>query len=404
MKFDIYKKLLVLLLLLSLNSLTLTGCWDRKELNEIGIVVAIAVDPDGNNGIRVSSQIIRPSALEKKGGSSNEAPFEIVITSGPTMFQAIRNTIKEFDRRSIFPHVKVIIMNEELAYKGLGKITDFLTRSQELRKTAYLMIAKGQKAGDFLNLKHGLEKIQANYMEGIISRQSINADVISSTILDFIKKMPGEGIHPVLGVFREISVEGLSPEGKPESKKALALKGAAAFKKDKLVGFLNEEETFGYNLIIGKKNRATLNIKAPGKKVEDISLEMKKFKSKIIPSIKNRKMSFLVEIRAEANITEVMDKIDITNQEDFIKLNSVFGNTVYTIVDKAMKKIQNDLQTDIIGLGNAFYRKYPKDWKSVKNQWDIIFPEVGYKIKVSASLKGTGLLLKPLTAKEKKNK
>lgn len=233
------KKIIVIMLITSITTLMLTGCWDRKELNELGIVAAMGLDKDPETGnILLTNQILRPGLLEKNSGGGNESPYEIVITSGATIFEAIRNTVKEFDKRSLHSHIKVIVISEAIAREGLNDIIDLISRSHEIRKSTWLVVSYGSKAQDILGLKHGLAKVQANYMEGIIRRQKISPGVTTSSVIDFIKKMPGEAIHPVTGVFKIINVQSIPPEGtEPESKEGLKLTGTAVSKRINLLVF-----------------------------------------------------------------------------------------------------------------------------------------------------------------------
>lgn len=396
------KKILITILIASLTAITFTGCWDRKELNEVGIVLAIGIDKDEKSGgYLLSSQIIRPEALSKNS-SGREAPFETVITSGETLFQAIRNTVKEFDRRSIFSHVTVILVSEELARQGLDDITDFISRSQELRKSTWLMITSGAKAYEVINIEHGLAKVQAGYMEGIIKKQKINSYATTTTVIDFIKKMPGEGIHPVAGVFKTIKTDKITPEKNLESSEGLMLSGTAVFNKSKLVGFLDEDETFGLNMITGNKKRALINLPTPKDKQEVLSIEITKIKSKFSPSVKNNRYSFKIDVEVEGNLTEIKDGIDVSNPDEFEKLNEKLSQLLLTKINSSIKKIQGDFRTDVIGFGSAIQRKHPKDWKKIKDKWDTVFPDVSYSIHVKSSLKGTGLLIKSIDVVKKK--
>lgn len=355
------KKILITILIASLTAIAFTGCWDRKELNEVGIVLAIGIDKDEKSGgYLLSSQVIRPEALSKNS-SGREAPFETVITSGETLFQAIRNTVKEFDRRSIFSHVTVILVSEDLARQGLDDITDFISRSQELRKSTWLMITSGAKAYEVINIEHGLAKVQAGYMEGIIKKQKINSYATTTTVIDFIKKMSGEGIHPIAGVFKTIKTVKITPEKNIESSEGLMLSGTAVFNKSKLVGFLDQDETFGLNMITGNKKRALINLATQKDKREVLSIEITKIKSKFSPSVKNNRYSFKIDVEVDGNLTEIKDGIDVSDPDEFEKLNEKLSQLLLTKINSSIKKIQGDFRTDVIGFGSAIQRKHPKD-------------------------------------------
>jgi spore germination protein KC len=396
------KKILNSILITCIITLSLTGCWDRRELNDLGIVVAIGLDKDTETGnILLTSQIVRPALLEKNSSGGNESPYEIVITSGVTIFEAIRNTVKEFDRRSFFSHVKVIVVNEDIAREGLNDVIDFISRSHEIRKSSWLIVSSGSKAQDILGIKHGIEKLQANYIQGIIKREKISPNATTSSVMDFIKKMPGEVIHPVTGVFKIIDVKSIPPEGTgSQQKQGLTLTGSAVFKKDKLVGFLNEEEALGLNILSGNKKDVPIHVPSPQNKTKDICIDINKIKPSIKPVIEGNKISFNIVIKAEGNITEVQDNFDISNLTNFERVNVEFSQYIEDKVKITLKKIQGDLKVDAVGFGNSLQQKYPKYWNGIKGQWDTIFPKVSFIITIDSSLKRTGLSLKPINAKK----
>ena len=61
------------LLLLLIASTLLTGCWNRRELNEIAIAVGLGLDTDGD-GYLVSVQVVNPGEVANgKGGGQSPA-------------------------------------------------------------------------------------------------------------------------------------------------------------------------------------------------------------------------------------------------------------------------------------------------------------------------------------------
>ncbi|WP_242855786.1 Ger(x)C family spore germination protein [Ruminiclostridium josui] len=369
----------------------------------MGIAMAIGFDKGADGRVQLTSQIVRPAAMEKQGGG-NEPPYELVISSGDSIFEAIRRTIKEFDRRSFFSHIKVIVVGEDYAREGLGDTIDFITRSHELRKTTWLVVTSDCKAAEVLGVKHGLEKIQANYMEGILKSQKIDSSSAVSKVIDFIKTMPGEGKNPITGVFKLINVKSVPIEGtEPEERKGLELNGAALFKKDKLVGFLDYKETLGLNILIGKCSKTSINVEAlKDNSSSKVTIELIKIKCSIKPSINDKgNILFNISIKAEGNMTEVDQDLDVTNLQLFEQINNKFSNYIKLLTDKTIKNIQENMKTDVLGFGRAFEIKYPKTWSKIKNKWnDEIFPNVSYTLKVDTCLNRTGLTLKPLNAKK----
>lgn len=61
------KKCLQLILSFAVLLPLLTGCWDRQELNELGIMLGLGVDKDGDM-IKVSAQVVVPNEVSSKSG------------------------------------------------------------------------------------------------------------------------------------------------------------------------------------------------------------------------------------------------------------------------------------------------------------------------------------------------
>lgn len=63
-----WRKFLCILLIISLT--LLTGCWSRKELNDLALVMALGIDLDPG-GYAVTVQVMNPGeAGNQKGGRS----------------------------------------------------------------------------------------------------------------------------------------------------------------------------------------------------------------------------------------------------------------------------------------------------------------------------------------------
>lgn len=394
-------KKIISLLLIILIAFNLTGCWDSNELSDLGIVMGIAIDKDTTSGkIIITSEIVNPNSLSKQS-SSDRSTVEYVTTYGNTVAEAINATTKEFDGKIFLSHVKIFVIGEDVARDGVNDIVDFIARSNGIRRFTSFVVAKGSSAREILGVKRGIQNIQANYMSSIVKEQITNLDVTAPNFFNFLKKMPGDGINPVAGVFGIVLKNNLPFEEKKNSiDKVDKLIGAAAFKKDKLVGFLDYSETKGYNFIIGEKQNGIYDIKSSKEDNKYITINMEKIKTKITPSYINRHISYSIDVKLEGSIVQVSDASDVSKLKEFNDINYTVSKYVEKDIKKSLYKIQKELKTDILGLGGSFYREYPKEWKVIKNQWNDIFPTVTVSVKVETVLKRTGLLGKPLDTKK----
>ena len=147
--------MLVVLLLCPL----LTGCWDRKEINDLALVTGVAIDQASDNSIEVSVQIFIPqgstqssqSGVEATGGSGTTF---VQSAQGVNIADALAQLQMKFSRKIFWGHSEVYLFGAEKAEHGLKDDLDFLMRDSEPRERAYTFVTKG-KAKEVLE-KHSI--------------------------------------------------------------------------------------------------------------------------------------------------------------------------------------------------------------------------------------------------------
>lgn len=393
----IKKKLILLILIFAL--LLITGCWDRKELNDIGIVLALALDKDRDSGgVIMSCQIVRPAAL-KKDGAGKESPVEIIMTRGNTILEAMRNVSEEFDRRAYFPHNKVIIISEELAKEGVKKILDVFMRSGEMRRLSWFVIARGVKASEILGIKHGIEDVQATYLENIIKRRKVKSEVVAVSLLEFIKKTLTDRVEPIAGVMQfteEPSFPIEQKEGTSATIKGIKLAGAAVFKGDKLLGFLDNYQTKGLNWLIDKIDSSVYNVPSPGRSGDLIAVEVFNARTAITPEFESDSIIFKIRISSEGTLLEQQGDIDSSKPAVITEIEKNLEEIIKKEVENTINIVQEKYKSDIFGFGGLFNQKYPQEWQEIKNNWSQLFPQVECSVKVKTEIRRTGLLLESM--------
>ncbi|AOT69631.1 Ger(x)C family spore germination protein [Geosporobacter ferrireducens] len=391
------------LLVLVFCTLVLTGCWNRRELNTLGIVYGIGVDKDNETGeLILTTQVVRAGAL-KQEGPSEEAPIEIVTARGDTAFEALRKISMEFDRKPFYAQNKVLVIDEQLAREGIMPMLDFFKRDHEMRSLVWVLIAKNTRARDILGVEKGLEDIQAVYLENIIEISKWNAKATTVNLLEFIKKVSASGIHPIAGPVEIIEERNLPAEEKMGlATKGVKLSGTAVFKGDKLVGYLDEIETRGLNWATGKVKSGIIHVPSidGNGKDKQIAIEIKRARASIKPEIKDGKFFFTIEVKAEGDVGAQQGRTDTSDIALFEKLEKELGKGIEKEIRMAIDKVQKEYRSDIFGFGSALNKKYPKEWNQVKDDWEDIFPRIQYSIKVDARLRRTGLILKPIMPAE----
>ena len=86
---------LLFLIIIILISLSLVGCWNYKEINDIYIVAGLAIDRDASNLFDVTAEIVNT----RQFGGEETIYSEKLESQGETIFSAVRDMIKVSARK-----------------------------------------------------------------------------------------------------------------------------------------------------------------------------------------------------------------------------------------------------------------------------------------------------------------
>lgn len=385
-------------MILSLLLFPLTGCWSRRELTDLAIAVALGIDKNEKEEFIVSVQIINPgetAASQKTGGY--DTPVTTYTTSGEILFEALRKLSTEIPRQVYLSQLRMIVIGEKVAQEGIYDVLDFLSRNHELRTDFYIIVAKERTAEETLKILTSIEKIPANKLFSSLEK---SAEVWAATekirLTDLMEDIVGEGIQPIL--------TGITIKGDPQ--KGLTIKnvetispdaiysyrGMAAFRKNKLVGWLNEDESKGLNYIRDKVlNTVTVVDMNDGK----VGVELIRTKTEIIPHIKNNDISIEVKVNGEGNIGDVNTELDIMNPSVIGEIESKINKDIKDVIMATVEKVQQDFNSDIFGFGEWIHKENPEVWAKVKLEWFDIFPDVNVYVNSNIKIRRFGTITNP---------
>ncbi|GMK41866.1 spore germination protein KC [Paenibacillus sp. CCS19] len=386
--------MIVMLLLVFL--LPLTGCWDRRELNELAISVGLGIDKVGER-YRVTAQVVQPSEVAtSKGSSGFSTPVTTYRASGVTIFEAIRKMTTVSPRKIYASHLRIVVIGEELAREGIAEALDLLSRDYELRMDFYILVAKGTSAEDLLELLTPLDKIPANKIFNSIQvSEKAWAPVSAMTMDMFIRDYKSKGNNPVLSGIkatgneakgkRRSNVEKLNPDAR------LRNNGLAVFRMDQLIGWLSEEQSKGYNYIVDRVKSTVGHVPCPGEK-GNIALEVIRSKSNMKTEIRNGRPHLIVDLDVEQNVGEVMCKVEITDEGVIDTLEREAEKSLKDIVERTIAAGQQKFKCDFFGFGDALHRSNLKAWKQMENDWDEHFAEASLTVNAKVNIRRTGTI------------
>ena len=401
-----------ILIILSLLSILLSGCWDRVELNRLAIVLGSAIDkaPGVEEKFMVTAELVNPPQVVTPlvGGGGGDDPDSWILTStGWTVFDAVRNFIMQSQNKLFWSHSEVLIIGEDLAREGIAPILDFYLRDHELRRTTWFIIAKETTAKEILGVQHKFGGVTSTVIDNLVQSAIVTSNAVQVRITDFTAMLACSQCDPVAG--RVEFVAAGEPEGKLEGSETRDMKnnvtegeflrytGAAVFKGDKLVGWLDRKETRGYNWVKGEVQSGIIVVESPEEDGKKVSLEIIKATSNVSVEFKEEMPEFKIEVDVAGNLGETMGKVDLTAKSLLTSLESRMAEVVRNEIEASLQKLQ-ELKADSMGLGLQAYRQQYKDWVKIKDRWEDIYPQLSPEIVVTVSLNRSGLIRTPVNS------
>lgn len=386
------QRLLVPLMLISL-AMMLTGCWNRRELNDLAIAVAIGIDKAENHQYQVSVQVVDPGEVAANNKTMTRTPVTLYQAKGQTIFEAIRKMTTVSPRTIYSAHLRMLIIGEELAKEGIGDALEYMSRYYEHRTDFYIAIARETTAASTLKIMTHLEAIPANQMfSSLQTSQKEWAPTASITLDQLIMDIVSKGKEPVVTGLR---LRGNREVGKSRknveeiaSPAQLQYSGLAVFRKDKLIGWLNQAQSRAYSFIHNDIHNTVGVINCP----EGGKMTLEVIRSKTTPKAKlvNGKPEMHLGIRTEVSIGEVLCKIDLTQKSSIYELERQGEEMVSASVERTIKEVQKKYKVDIFGFGEFVHRAYPVYWKQVEKEWDTVFQTMPVKSEVVLKIRQTG--------------
>jgi spore germination protein KC len=375
-----------------LCTILIVGCWNRRELNDLAVSVAMGIDKQGKQ-IVLSDQVLIPQAISgKEGGASFIAPVVLFQTRGYGIQETARKMTKRSTRKIYVGQLQILILGEELAKEGLAKVLDHITRDHEYRKDFYVAVARGSKAQDILEVFTALEKTPATKLKSALDVSSqVWGETSAIKIDDLISAIISKGKEAVL---TGITLEGnRSFINKKQNAEKIAapvkqiFSNLAVFKKDKLVGWLNEQESIGYNYTQKNIKSTSVLLTCPNDSNKKITVEILRTKNDTKVVMKGGKPVIHLNIKTEGVISDTQCNMDFTKPSSISQVEQLTNNKIQKSISMSVHTLQRQYKSDIFGFGEEVERKSPKYWEHVKNNWNEVFSGIQVNIQVESQIR-----------------
>lgn len=370
------KKLLIILTIL----IMCTGCWNYKELTELGIVSAMAISKKDDNYI-IDLQLVNIVEAGDKGVP--ESPITIMSGEGKTIADAIRSINMKTSKVFFSSNMEYMIIDKSVTNENLSEVLDFLARDTKLSLNFLIVTATNDDPKDVLAALSQFNLNPASNVSELIRRSEGRYGASHSiTFKDYLKEYLDKGITPVYPnihlVGNVTDAEDNETLKESDNNDYVEIYNLVSFDKEGNIINLGEEESFGYNFLTNHIKNGTITSTC-----EDNHFTVQTLKSKIgFDELKNNKLKVKGEVEAEVFFYGC--KENLNNEKTLDKLSKQTKETITNYIKKTIELAKKS-KTDFIGIGNWIYKNEPNYFDFNKKDWDtegLNNIEIDYDIEV----------------------
>ncbi len=393
------KAIAIKLLAILIISFSVTGCWGKKELNDISLVNVSGIDTAPNGEVRVSVLANTPIG-GMQSSQTNKSNVWIGTATGSCILDAINNLDTIATKNLVWYHIKYIIISADAAKKYIREFSDLFARASQARLSAQILITEG-KVLDLFQIPADIQKDLPSEIDGlvknaaeiskayiptmkdIIAAESENADILAGKIGYYMSPM---------NTYSSCKEEYQKQYWINKDFGIAFVEGSAVIRGDKFVGFLNGNETRGCLWIINKVERGIITAFTPSDngKNDNLAMEIIDAVSSLNPTISNNKIIMNVKLKVKGRLVETTSNLDILNPFDVKIIENLWAEQIKKEMSSGLKKVQVEYDSDILGFGETIKRKHPNEWRKIENDWRKEFKELQVNLDVKVILRRIG--------------
>lgn len=375
------KRIIIILLIF-----LLCGC-NYKEIDKIAITIGCGLEKTAN-GYLVTLQIADTQKQDSSNSSTSSVRFKNYSYEDKTIHEAARGILTKLPKKPYTNHMQILIIDEEIAKNEINDIVDFFFREVELRNDFYIFVSKDDKPEEILGV---LTQIYPINSVGIKNLLKNNNKYLSASVLTTFEELVDEYISDT----KEIILPVISVLGEDGDKKEnldssiphtlLYLNESAIFKDNKLINYLNKEETIYYNLIMNKLNYSVLSYECSNNKF--VTFEIIDSNSKI----NINKNSVDIDINSKANLTSSMCNYDISNDSGIKEIENAAKEKIKMDINNLILK-SKEYKTDIFSFKDLYYKYKNSYYKGIRD-FNVFYDSLRFNVNVDLDIfeKGNSL-------------
>ena len=392
------KKIKFLILLLPL----LSGCYNYRELNELGITTAISIDYK-DDSFYVMAEVVNP-IKQQDASSSNNSPFINYSSSSTSLQDAFRKVVLESPRQLYAAQLEIIVLSEEVVSNHLEEVLEYFSRDPETRTEIKVIVAKTEDSTKAITLQTLLTSLSSS---NILKSLELQNKVLGVSYPVTLNELLNMYVDPYL----EVTLPSMTLYGNPEigdekenlttssPKTIVKIDGTTITKGNKILGYLELEESKVLSMINGKLNETIIKMD-----YNDGYIIFEPNRIKVSKELDIKNNIIKINISGYSKTKEIQCNINVKDPKEVEKLNKALNKELEKKVTDTFTSIREKYNTDIFGFQQLYYRTNHKYFKENCTNWyEDIYPKIKLEVKANIKLYEKGNTLGGLKY-ERKNK
>lgn len=359
------KMIVVVMMLVTL----LSGCWDLRDSERMLYIYGIGIDfKDGQ--YEIYAQIINFANIAKSESppSPDIVQSEVGHATGNTINEAFYKLYSSMDEEMYWGHLTYFIFSEEALKEGrMNYIINWFVRFHNTRYQTWMYSTKEPVKEVLLTTPILNKALSLSKLSDPINSYKQSSLIEPITFRELIIRMdePGHEVNIPLVSFAQ------NWETEKESNKATAIDGVSIVSPDSFRGTISNDKIKGLQWMTEKTIRSGFTVESESTESinrKKISIILQKIKVKVTPIVKNRNVTFSIDVKANAIVSGFQGHIT----EDEVRR---------AVQDKVEKDIRETYQegininADVYRLSEYLYRKDVNSWKTLQKDGKVELTE-----------------------------
>lgn len=408
----VLKRMCVVLILLS-SPVAMTGCYDRQELEQQAFVSTLGIDKGPNGLIDCTLRIsvpVNPSGAGAKGGMEPLASTKPVTVRAHSINEAMVLAGGSIERTITFSHLTLIIFGNELARDGVLTYIQPLIRYQQFRRSVLMSISKTTALDVIQADKPMLDTSIVRVADGMamVGERSGIIPVCRLHDLASALENPHQSvIAPLYNINDFVKNDDATlPDNDKisyEAGKVLRLggnpvewMGAAVFKGDKVVDYLNGEDCIYIRMLEGGLYHAKLDLDDPSETGQDISVSLHKERAPQYKISLTNPVQIHVNLPVDVDVDNVASGIDYAQAGKRPILEKGLSEQVDQKLHQVLERLLVKDKTDVVPVSKYIRGKFRTYQQFADYPWDEQMKDAKIVVNADVHVRRFGVQMDPL--------